>query len=720
MFCRYADGVVRLEVLLTGNTAYVTEAFIKTAFPDDHVLVTKNTDSSFIDDRIEAISLSDAGVLDRLGESYQFEAVVYFSEYLSPEPELEGDIDRLRHILRACCPHAIRFLYIGGTEGAPAATATDGHMGTSLLERSAEDLCLHYAELGPLQLKIIRTPYLYARNAREVPPAAAALFDQAARGALAFVDGPDDPLYLLAAEDLAVLLRRVLDAWTPVTETFTVPDAFGSRVRDLADAVGALISDVAVAYGDAPAPPAPADDGVLSRRFGWQPTHSFVEDVPDLFEVWRAGRVTRPNIFVRAWSHLASAAPALAVVEVLVLWVIAELLVRLTASSQVASVLDARLLFVVLAATVHGMNAGLLAAALASMGLAATFVVQEGYTLATLFYEPSNWLPFIAYFVVGAACGYVQLRHRDELAFARTENEGLRSRLAFVNDLYRDTLEGKRAFRRQILGRRDSFGKIFAVTRELDLIKPQEIFRKTILVLEDVLENRTVSLYRVVGEGAFARLAAAAPGIEAEAPRSIRLDEITGVLDVVEQGGVWVNRELSEDLPMFAYAVRRAGRPAVLIFISEAEPEQMTLYYQNLFRILCGLIETALMRAFDYDAAIHDTRFIPDTRILLEVPFKEELACARDLKEARMARHLLMRVVPGDEGRAELRRRVQGAVRDSDLIGEVAGELYLLLQQAGERELPIIADRLGRAGITAEPVDDAGQERLLAAVGDAV
>ena len=46
MFCRYADGVVRLEVLLTGNTAYVTEAFIKTAFPDDHVLVTKNTDSS--------------------------------------------------------------------------------------------------------------------------------------------------------------------------------------------------------------------------------------------------------------------------------------------------------------------------------------------------------------------------------------------------------------------------------------------------------------------------------------------------------------------------------------------------------------------------------------------------------------------------------------------------------------------------------------------------
>lgn len=719
MVCRYADGVVRLEVLLAGNTAYVTEAFIKTAFPDDHVLVTKNTDSSFINDRIEAISLSDLGVLDRLGESYQFDTVVYFSEYLSPEPELEGDIDRLRHILRACCPHAIRFLYIGGTEGAPAATATDGHMGTSLLERSAEDLCLHYAELGPLQLKIIRTPYLYARDAREVPPAAAALFDQAARGALAFVDGPDDPLYLLAAEDLAALLRRVLDAWTPVTETFTVPDAFGSRVRDLADAVGALISDIAVAYGDAPAPPAPQDDGVLARRFGWRPIHSFIDDVPQLYETWRAGCSPKPSALARAWSHLGSAAPALVAVEVLVLWAAAEALALLTASSQVASVLDVRLLFVVVIATVHGVNAGLLAAALASVGLVATFVLQEGYTLATLFYEPSNWLPFIAYFVVGAACGYVRLRHQDELSFARAESEGLRSRLVFVNDLYRDTLEGKREFRRQILGRRDSFGKIFAVTRELDLIKPQDIIRKTILVLEEVLENRTVSLYRVVGEGAFARLAAAAPGIEAEAPRSIRLDELACVLEVVERGEVWVNRELVEGLPMFAYAVRRAGRPVVLIFINEAEPEQMTLYYQNLFRILCGLVETALMRAFDYDAAVHDTRYIPDTRILLEAPFKEELACARDLKEAHMARHLLMRVVVGSDGYAELGRRVQGAVRDSDLIGEVEGDLYLLLQQAGERELPIITSRLERAGITAVPVDDAGQELLLEVAGDA-
>lgn len=62
---------------------------------------------------------------------------------------------------------------------------------------------------------------------------------------------------------------------------------------------------------------------------------------------------------------------------------------------------------------------------------------------------------------------------------------------------------------------------------------------------------------------------------------------------------------------------------------------------------------------------------------------------------------------------------MQGAVRDSDLIGEVAGGLYLLLQQAGERELPVIADRLARAGIEAVPVDDAGQERLLAAAGDA-
>lgn len=122
-----------------------------------------------------------------------------------------------------------------------------------------------------------------------------------------------------------------------------------------------------------------------------------------------------------------------------------------------------------------------------------------------LFYEPSNWLAFIVYFVVGASCGYVQLRNTEAARFVREENNLLRDRLRFTQRLYQDTLEDKQMFRRQILGRRDSFGKIYTVTQQLDMLQPQEIYRKTVQVMEDVLENHSLTIYRLEQNHTFAR-----------------------------------------------------------------------------------------------------------------------------------------------------------------------------------------------------------------------
>ena len=79
---------------------------------------------------------------------------------------------------------------------------------------------------------------------------------------------------------------------------------------------------------------------------------------------------------------------------------------------------------------------------------------QYGYTFRGLFYEPSNWLPFIAYFVVGAVCGYVQLRNSEAIRAERDQNELVRNRNTFLTQLYHDAIEDKRAYRRQIVGRR--------------------------------------------------------------------------------------------------------------------------------------------------------------------------------------------------------------------------------------------------------------------------
>lgn len=66
----------------------------------------------------------------------------------------------------------------------------------------------------------------------------------------------------------------------------------------------------------------------------------------------------------------------------------------------------------------------------------------------------------------------------------------------------------------------------------------------------------------------------------------------------IEQEGLWVNRGFLPGHPMYAAGVRQNGSLVVLICLYTANEEQMTLYYQNLFRILCGVVETALVLRF--------------------------------------------------------------------------------------------------------------------------
>lgn len=342
-----------------------------------------------------------------------------------------------------------------------------------------------------------------------------------------------------------------------------------------------------------------------------------------------------------------------------------------------------------------------------------SYFTQYGYTFQGLFYEPSNWLPFIAYFVVGAVCGYVQLRNSEAIRAERDQNELVRNRNTFLTQLYHDAIEDKRAYRRQIVGRHDSFGKIFAVTQELDVLNPRDIYRKCCELLGEILENDSVAIYHVSG-GAFARLVAASPAIAENAARSLTLEQLAPLLGDGGRSNLWVNRELTPGFPMFGYAIERDGAPAVLIFVRSAAENQMTLYYQNLFRILCGLVESALGRAFDYEAVAQDKRCVDGTCVLKQAAFGQELAAEQALADSKMGSFLLLRVVPGMEPVGELVGAIGSAIRESDAAGLVDGNvLYLLMRQAKACDLPIIRKRLSAKHIAVEPVDGEGIVALL-------
>ena len=161
----------------------------------------------------------------------------------------------------------------------------------------------------------------------------------------------------------------------------------------------------------------------------------------------------------------------------------------------------------------------------------------------------------------------------------------------------------------------------------------------------------------------------------------------------------------------------------MLVVLFDAVDDQLTLYYQNLFRILCGLAETALVRAFEYENAVYNEQHLPGTRVLRPAAFAAKLDASCTLKEEKMAQHLLLRVTDTFENETRLYAALDHAIRSSDAAGRGpaapvwwrTGSLYLLLNQAEESELPIIEQRLQKHGISAQPVPFEQQLALVAA-----
>lgn len=703
-----------MEVLVVGNTAYVDDDFCAKAFPGDHVKVVAASEA-----RRDESSPHDSWkeMLQHLEQAYEFDRVVYLSNYLTPHTDAVGDIELLRSVFRACMGRHVQLLYVAGPAGAGDAADAARQTGKGIIARAANDLCRYYAAHKGVQAKILRVPFLYATSAALEDPFLVPLFDACSTGSVALQSAEDAPFPLLCAEELAVLVRRIFDSWDASFETLDVADSFHHTAGEVGDSLKGLFGGLAVSYGDAAGYALPASDAVRVR-YGWFQRYDLLRDLSTIQARWAAAQTKKVNPLRAAIDRIHVRTLPVKLLETVLAWVLFEGLTYLFSQSSQLNVLDYRLLYVVLIGTMYGLDFGLVAALLASAGLALDYFALYGYTFEGLFYEPSNWLPFIAYFVVGAVCGYVQLRNSEAIRVERDQNELVRNRNTFLTQLYHDAIEDKRAYKRQIVGRHDSFGKIFAVTQELDVLNPRDIYRKCCELMGEILENDSVAIYHVSG-GAFARLVAASPAIADDAARSLTLEQLDPILGDGDSSGLWVNRGLTLGLPMFGYVIERDGAPAVLIFVRRAAENQMTLYYQNLFRILCGLVESALGRAFDYEAVARDRRCVAGTCVLKQEAFGQELAAEQALADNKMGSFLLLHVVPGMEPIGELVGAIGSAIRESDAAGLVDGDtLYLLMRQAKACDLPIIRERLRARQIAVEPVDGEGIVALLQHIAD--
>lgn len=119
-----------MEVLVVGNTAYVDDDFCAKAFPGDHVKVVAAQDARRDESSPHA---SWKELLQHLEQAYEFDRVVYLSNYLTPHTDTVGEIELLRSVFRTCAGRRVQLLYVAGPAGAGRKLCPSGH---SMRERS--------------------------------------------------------------------------------------------------------------------------------------------------------------------------------------------------------------------------------------------------------------------------------------------------------------------------------------------------------------------------------------------------------------------------------------------------------------------------------------------------------------------------------------------------------------------------------------------------------
>ena len=693
-----------MRTLLVGNTGYITNKFVEEAFPESLVMVMGDT--SIRKNRKKNLFVrpfvKNEKELKDIFSTYDFEQIIYFSNYLSFHGETYGEAEMLRKILQLCRgKRNMRIVYLTGPE-----RLYDVTTGKTLLVSEMENLSREYAKLYKTTVKIIRSPYLYSEQ-YEKDFLNTVFREISAEQKITFQEDESQRMFFLSMQDLAELMYKIFDNWDEDEEILNIADGFDHCFKDLGDKLTELCPHLKVSYARySIMENMLKDDKIIRYKYGWFPKISILEELPELYEHYQERNNIKEGRLDSLKHIISKHKAAVRVAEFAAFFILFELLNGIAGNQAQFKMIDLRLIFVVLFGSTYGINYGIAAAAAESLSLIRAFEA-EGSSWYVLFYEPSNWIPFIFYFAVGAICGYIRMKNKDNVQFIKEENNLLQEKFLFTREMYQETIEDKNLYKKQILGSKDSFGKIFDITRKLDVIQPQELYIETIRVLEDVLENKTFGLYTLNRENGYGRLETASAQVQGNYPNSIKLSEYSAAMEELENGNVWANREFLENYPMYMAGIRKNGELVMLICIQQVSREQMSLYFLNLFKILSGLVETSLLRALEYQKAVEYRQYVKGTHILKTEYFEERLKVQHDMREQKLASYVLLKVEYSEMSLKEADEILRSKVRENDVWGiSESKELYLMLVQTDKEALPIILARLKQAGLVCRQIDE--------------
>ena len=703
-----------MNILLIGNLSSVSKETLDLLCAYHRVTIATETALLFKPNKkASVVSISPQGnVVEYLFVSNSFDGVIFFATRGEQAVVVGGSQDRLYTVLESCKIYGVKkVIYVSSTEiyhgGADSSEDYDvvPMSGFAQALKSSEELCRFSGGHYDMNVSILRVPYLYGDNNADTF-LGRVISDAKHKNAVCLPGRPEQLCDFIKEEDLANLLNRILedDGMAP-PRTMNVGNETPMRLSDVADMVSKAFPKAKVTYGETEVYPVAASGYVAREEFDWFPYADVTQDFDKIAQGFSGEALPKEKPLKKVYEKIKARSLAVKGIELVLGLVAADLLSRVATSAGFTYV-DFRLIYVVIMSSLYGMKMGVISAALACGALFASLMGSLN-EWQVIFYNTNNWVPFLAYFTAGSLSGHMREKDSTDLAAQKEEIESLEQNYLSLFELYNSALDNKNEYRRQIMSNRDSFGRIFEITQRLDSLFPETIFGEALIAMEEMLSNNTLAIYDVVSGGERARLTVASREIHHSLEKTFLMEKYQRMADEFAPDTVWFNRELIEGLPHYCAPIYNEDTLIAMIMVYKVNSDQLSAYYLNLFRVLSGLVQSALVRAGNFSKATSVKTYIKDTRILKTDAFEKVYNARVQMRENQQLDFTLVRLVSEEQSIVKLGQAIEQVVRETDIIAQGSdGFICLLLSKTKAEEVQPVFDRLQEQGIRCEVVNE--------------
>lgn len=358
--------------------------------------------------------------------------------------------------------------------------------------------------------------------------------------------------------------------------------------------------------------------------------------------------------------------------------------------------IDIKLFYITIIGMMHGSRQAMVAVVL-SGGLFLYQKLDAGRDFISLTYDTDFFFQLAIYLFVGLVVGYTIERKNTTIKQQEYKVNELSDRYDFLDGVYTDVREVKDELQQRIMNSGDSYGKIYAATKELESLEPEDVFHSAVNVVKTIMQVPKVKMYVVNSEGTYLRLMASS-GYEAIGmSKSMKVSDHKYIQSLIDTGEIYVNDRLENNVPLLAAPLVNENRVTAILEIDGLPFESFSMYHQNLFRITADLISSALTKAFTHIKATESQRYIEDSMILRPEVIRDILASKKKAFEQHNVPYLVLNTEGYDLSDTDTADYLASKLRETDYVGlDEKGNLLVLLSNTGREEEEIIINRLTR------------------------